>query len=213
MLRQSMTNQIKTICDFYAITQKLKNTVRIGLKKWEVDAERFETVAEHIYGTQMLAFAINSEFELELDMGKVIFMLAFHELAESLLGDFPFETPREEKYEKELSAVEQILAPLGDGERVRKLWLEFENGETKEAKFARLIDKLESNFQIKFYEENGCTDLNKPRTGRYKQLCDEGIAKGYKTFAKMWIEHDKEHFGYDEIFRNIADFVADNKIF
>ena len=81
--------QIKNICDFYATTHRLKNTLRSGWKVWDIDAERFESVAEHIYGTQMLAFAINSEFELGLDLYKVIFMLAFHELAEALVGDIP----------------------------------------------------------------------------------------------------------------------------
>jgi hypothetical protein len=33
-----------------------------------VKSDRLESVAEHIYGTQMLAFVINSEFDLGLDV-------------------------------------------------------------------------------------------------------------------------------------------------
>ena len=212
-----MTTKLKTICDFYAITHKLKELLRIGPKVWQIDAERFESVAEHIYGTQMLALAISSEFEWGgADIGKVCLMLSCHELGETIIGDLPVvgrKVSGEQKHDLEREAIEEILAPLTGGELVKNLWLEFEENKTKEAKFARFVDKLECDFQIKFYDETGCADIDKPRTGDFARLIAEGKAKGFETFSKMWIEYDKQHFAFDELFSSIADFVAEEKIF
>jgi len=213
------TQQIKNVCDFYVITHNLKNSFRMGWKVWGIDAERFESVAEHVYGTQMLAFAINSEFELGLDLYKVIFMLAFHELAEALTGDISFisndkDAPtREEKGQMELEAIKKILAPMNDSGTIHDIFVEFEENKTKEAKFARLVDKLDCDFQVKFYEENGFNDIHKAREGIFEKLCSEGRAKGYKSLAKMWIEFDKAQFNYDEVFASIADYIAENDIY
>ena len=209
-------SKIKNICDFYAITHKLKNTLRSGWKVWEIDAERFESVAEHIYGTQMLALAINSEFELGLDIARVALLLAVHELGEAIIGDLPNvgrKISSDEKRKIELEAVEKILAPLNNSQMIKDAFLEFENRETPEAKFAFFIDKLDCTIQCKFYEERGCNDLHKPRHGEYGRLIEEGVAKGYKTFTKMWAEYDKEHFKFDELFTSIVDYFVENYIF
>ena len=64
--------KFNNVCDFYMITHKLKNLLRKGWIEWKVNSERIESFAEHIYGTQMLAFAINSEFNLGVDIEKVV---------------------------------------------------------------------------------------------------------------------------------------------
>jgi putative hydrolase of HD superfamily len=212
-------NKIKSVCEFYAIAHRLKNTVRAGWQVWGIEAKRLESIAEHCFGTQCLAFAINSQFELGLDITKVVFMLAFHDLAEAIVGDIPVVSAvaksisPAKKHEMELNAITKILSPMNDGERINQLWLEYEEKKTRESIFARLVDKLECNFQIKFYEEKGCNDIHKPRHGTFKELCDSGIRKGYTTLAKMWIEHDKKNFEYDDLFTAIADYIIVNRIF
>ena len=44
-------------------------------------------MAEHVYGTCMLAIAIDSEFDFCIDLQKVILMIVIHELDELELGD------------------------------------------------------------------------------------------------------------------------------
>lgn len=84
-----ITNSLK----FYLLATELKDKVRSGWKIWHVNKERLESVAEHIYGTCILAIALDSEFELGLDLSKVIFMLVLHELEEVIIGDLtPFDT-------------------------------------------------------------------------------------------------------------------------
>lgn len=212
-------NKLKNICDFYVITHRLKNIIRTGWIVWKVKAERFESVAEHIYGTQMLAFVINSEFDLGLNIEKVSLMLAMHELGETIVGDIPVvdilakKITKEEKHKMEADAVLKILSPLNDKNRLLEILDEFEKNKTAEAEFAHRVDKLEACFQVKYYEEKDCNDYATPRTGIFEKLRQENTAKGWTTMAKAWIEHDKQHCNFDKLFISLADYLADNKIF
>ena len=68
------------VLSYYVLCNKLKNTIRTGWENWHVNADRVESIAEHVYGVQMLAIAMASEYKYEIDLEKVILMLAIHEL-------------------------------------------------------------------------------------------------------------------------------------
>lgn len=55
--------QIKNALDFYCFANNLK---------YENSFDANETVANHIYGSLILAIAMNSEFSITQDIGKVI---------------------------------------------------------------------------------------------------------------------------------------------
>ena len=46
------------VLGYYVLCNKLKDLIRTGWKNWNVDRDRIESVAEHIYGTQQLAIAM-----------------------------------------------------------------------------------------------------------------------------------------------------------
>ena len=52
------------------LCNKLKNVIRKGWKDWHVKKERLESVAEHIFGVQMLAIAMKSEYEYDVDLNE-----------------------------------------------------------------------------------------------------------------------------------------------
>ena len=65
-----MSKEQKVI-NYYVLCNKLKNVIRTGQKNWNVKKERIESVAKHIYGVQMLAIAMKSEYQydkLECDL-------------------------------------------------------------------------------------------------------------------------------------------------
>ena len=64
----------QNVVNYYVLCNKLKNLIRTGWKDWHVQKERIESVAEHIYGVQMLAIAMQSEYEYNIDLKKVIFV-------------------------------------------------------------------------------------------------------------------------------------------
>lgn len=92
-----MKNKIETAIKYYKLCTKLKDTIRTGPIVWNAKRERIESVAEHIYGVQMLAISIYYQFGYKLDIMKVIYMLAIHELEEIEIGDLAFLKLQEKK--------------------------------------------------------------------------------------------------------------------
>lgn len=202
------------VVNYYVICNRLKDTIRTGWNDWNVNRKRIESVAEHVYGTQMLAIGIAFEYKYDLDIQKVIFMIAVHELGEAVIGDLThFQISKEEKEKKEHEAVHNILGNLLGGEKIEELFLEFDEGKTPEAKFAYQCDKLECNIQCKLYDEENCVDLNNQEGNStaneklVKELLDNG-----KSWSEMWIEYWEQKCAFDKNFFAINEYVKNNKI-
>lgn len=204
----------KNIVSFYVTCNKLKDIVRTGWQEWGVQRERVESIAEHIYGVQMLVIAMWSEFKYDIDLNKVLSMIAVHEMEEILIGDITlFDKKHCNKTEDGHKAVEEILSVLQNGKSIRDLIFEFDERKTNEAKFAYWCDKLECDLQCKLYDEQHCVDLNKQQgnevsSNQYvKQVLDEE-----KTWSKAWIRFGQERYDYDKNFLEVSNFAKDNEI-
>jgi len=204
----------KNVIDFYIICIRLKDTIRTGWTNWGVQKDRLESVAEHIYGTQMLAIAMWSEYKYDIDMTKVLTMLAVHELEETVIGDLTiFNTDAQTKKDMGHKAVTDILGKLSSGDTIKNLIFEFDERKTKEARFAYFCDKLEADLQCKIYDEQQCVDLSKHvssearEDGRVKQLLEE---EG--SWSGMWMKFGQERYGYDENFKSVSEYAKKHKI-
>ncbi len=207
-------NNPKNVLEFYCLCNKLKYVIRTGWKNWHVNKERLESVAEHVYGTQMLAIAMYSEYKYDIDIGKVVYMLAVHELEEIIIGDLTqFQISREEKEKLGHEAIEKVLSPLKDKEYIKNIILEFDDRETPEANFAYHIDKLECDIQCKLYDEDNCVDVDKVRNKlnfhdpEVFKMLDEG-----KSWSEMWMTFGQRRYGYDENFTEVSNYAKDNRI-
>ena len=204
--------KIQKLLKFYLLATELKNKIRSGWIVWNVSKERLESVAEHIYGTCILAIAIDSEFNLNIDLSKVVMMLVLHEIEEIKIGDLTLfdKITDDEKRIIGKEAVTQVLKPLSKKDKYIELIEEFENMQTKESIFAKMCDKLEADIQSKIYCEQGYCDMYAENVVHL--LKDERIAKmineGAKTVADLFIENDKLKFK-EKTFEDIADFVKE----
>lgn len=204
----------ENVVNYYVICNKLKNIIRTGWKDWNVKKERLESVAEHIFGTQMLAIAMKSEYQYDVDIMKVIFMLAIHELGETIIGDLTqFQISKEEKIKIEHDAVKEILSNLLEEKQIEELFLEFDSHKTKEAIFAYQCDKLECDLQSKLYDEEGCVDLNHQENNKtmdnklVKQLLQEG-----NSWSEMWLKFGQSIYPYDDNFIAVSNYALNNNI-
>lgn len=209
-----MRSKEENVLAYYTLCNRLKNTIRTGWKDWNVNRERLESVAEHIFGVQMLAIAMKSEFLYEIDLMKVVFMLAIHELGETVIGDLTrFQITREEKEKLEHEAVHKILYNLLDGEMIEALFLEFDAQETLEARFAYQCDKLECDLQCKLYDEEGCVDLQHQEgnmtieDAQVKELLRAGM-----SWSEMWLQFGQKNYPYDENFRSVSEYAKKHQI-
>ena len=183
----------ENVINFYIICNRLKNTIRTGWIDWNVKRDRLESVAEHIYSTQMLAI---------------------HELGETIIGDLTlFQISKEEKEQIEHEAVFKILDGLVDKEYIKELFLEFDSQKTKESIFAYQCDKLECDLQSKLYDIEGCIDLNNQKGNTtmnnptVKKLLDNG-----DSFSDMWLKFGQKKYPYDDNFRSVSSYMIGNKL-
>ena len=204
----------ENVIKYYVMCNKLKNVIRTGCKIWNVERERVESVAEHIFGVQMLAIAMKSEYEYDIDIMKVVFMLVVHELGEIVIGDLTmFEISKEEKAKREKEAVHKILCGLLDGKEIENLFTEFDSHSTKEAMFAYQCDKLECDLQSKLYDEEGCVDLNKQEGN---DLLENELVKKLlseeKSWSGMWLRFGQTVYPYDDNFKDVSKYALNNSI-
>ncbi len=204
----------ESVINYYVICNRLKNVIRTGWKNWNVQRERIESVAEHIFGVQMLAIAMKSEYQYDVDIMKVIFMLAVHELGETVIGDLTqFQISKDEKEKLEHQAVNKILSGLLDGNQIEQLFLEFDAHNTKESIFAYQCDKLECDLQSKLYDEEGCVDLNKQDGNDIlRNLRVQELLKNGASWSTMWLRFGQQVYPYDNNFRAVSDYAINNDI-
>ena len=209
-----MDKKIKDIMSFYALCSKLKDTIRKGPLTWNANRKRIESVAEHIYGVQMLAISIYYQFGYKLDLNKVIYMLAIHELEEIEIGDLAFyETTKEDKLEKGKNATDLILKDLIGKEEISNLLDEYNERKTEEAIFAYHCDKLECDVQMKLYDQEGCFDLNNQPNNPIIDLPSvKKVLESENSISNAWIEFDRSKFEDDPVFIEIINWLKDNNI-
>lgn len=208
-------DKIKTILDYYVLTSKLKDVIRSGWKAWGVKRERLESVAEHIYGTCMLAIAIWSETLPEVNISEVIMMLALHETEEIIIGDItPFDCESKQKIKKEgQKAVLAVFKNFIAKDVYFKLIQDFDARSTPEAVFAHKCDKLESDLMARIYNDEGV--LKYDYAGEIKN--NPFAVKTRKEFGEdpaiCFARYDRKHFeDTDDIFLKINKYLEKNKV-
>ncbi len=145
-------NITNTLFKFY----DLEKLYRKGFKLNNIENCNCQTVAEHVAAVTNLALLTILEYNMDIDIGKVMQILAVHEYGETIIGDItPFDgISKEEKYEAEKLAFKEIVKDLNNSDYLYALWDEFEKKETKEAKFAYDMDKLEAALNSLRYEKS-----------------------------------------------------------
>lgn len=204
----------ENVLRYYLLCNKLKNVIRTGWKDWNVKAERLESVAEHIYGVQMLALAMNSEFHYDINIMKVLYMLAVHELEEIYIGDLTlFQISSSQKKLLGHEAVSKVLGNLIKKEEIQEIIEEFDARITKEAKFAYHCDKLECDLQSKIYDERNLVDLNDQQDNKtfYDERVQKFLKEG-KSFSDMWLLFGQSLYSYDENFTAVSNYARKNDI-
>jgi len=153
--------QTKNTIDFLSIVGKLKRTPRTGWTKYPEITSQVESVADHSFRIALMAFVFGlqqqqQQGEGSLDVQKLVTIALVHDISESIVGDI---TPhcgisKEEKNRLEVEAMQKLKHALGDvaGETIEALWLEYENGSSREARVVKELDKLEMLLQASEYE-------------------------------------------------------------
>jgi putative hydrolase of HD superfamily len=133
---------VQEIIDFIREVDRLKGIER---KTKPLGLERYENSAEHSWQLAVMVPSLSRFSAVPIDELRTIKMLLLHDIGEIDTGDtIVYATAiREEKKAEERAAVERIcgMLPAETGSQFVELWMEFEAGETPEAKFAHAMDR------------------------------------------------------------------------
>jgi putative hydrolase of HD superfamily len=137
---------------FLLEADKLKTVLR---QSTLIDASRQENSAEHSWHLALMALVLRDHSPPGTDLSRVIAMLLLHDLVEIDAGDLFVYAGAQAQARQEVAeraAADRIFAllPPSQAQAFRALWDEFEERRTREAKFARALDRLQpmlANYQ------------------------------------------------------------------
>ena len=114
-------------------------------------SERHENDAEHSWHLAMMVMVLSEYANEPIDILKVLKMVLLHDIVEIDAGDtFLYDTTKDHtNTDEELIAAHRIFGILPEdmAKDFTEIWIEFENGESNDAKFAKAIDRLEPILQ------------------------------------------------------------------
>ncbi|PIS38667.1 MAG: hypothetical protein COT34_02450 [Candidatus Nealsonbacteria bacterium CG08_land_8_20_14_0_20_43_11] len=171
---------MKPILKFLIEAGKLKGKKRRGWKLHQI--KNPETTAEHIFHLCLLVWTMGEK--KKIDTGRAIKIALVHDLCEVYAPDLtPYDPllPKNRKKIKEIlkkwpqfsqqmkkekekgkkqvesAALEKLVVglPVGLKEKIKTLWLDYEQGLTKEGRFVKQADKLVNFLQGMIYWQKG----------------------------------------------------------
>jgi putative hydrolase of HD superfamily len=138
--------------------QQLDRVPRLGFSLRGVPNP--ESVTEHSWHLAFLVWSLAPKIP-GLDAAKALEIALIHDLAELRLGDLPLGAsrylPAGAKRRAEGQALADVAAPLGDG--AGRLFAEYQEGVTLEARTVKACDKLQLMLKVAAYERAGAKGL------------------------------------------------------
>lgn len=154
---------------FFHLLERLKTTKREGWRRFGISYG--ESISDHMYRMAIMTMLAPPSLAARLNIPHCTKMALIHDMAESLVGDI---TPvdkhvsKAEKARREGEVMDYITknllggVPGGGltGEEIRRVFQEYEDNETLEARFVHDVDKMELLLQMVEYERALGADLS-----------------------------------------------------
>ncbi len=138
--------ELEGLLAFLRRAERLKDTVRSGY----TSEGRQESVADHTWRLCLMALLLHDRFD-GVDFARLIKICIVHDLGEAIGGDIPApdQDTDQGKADRERSDLLDLLTPLAPPQRdeITRLWDEYEEAVTPEARLAKALDKLETLLQ------------------------------------------------------------------
>lgn len=173
-----------TLLDALLELQALDRMPRIGYSMRGIVEP--ESISEHSFQLCMLVWALADQVP-GLDRGRALELALMHDVAEVRTGDIPRTAsdylPRRVKHEAERQVVRDLLAPVG--ERAIELLVEYQTGESAEARFVSACDKLQLLLKSWTYERWGAGDALEELWQNLEDFPDGGFDAVRELFEEL----------------------------
>lgn len=121
-----------------------------------------ESVAGHIVNTCFVVLALGPRVKPALDVDRAVTLALLHDAPEALTGDLPRAVkellPAGAKAQAEERAARTLLGPVAPFAHAR--WSEYHAGESREARFVKLCDRLQMGVRAVAYRQLGLRGLD-----------------------------------------------------
>lgn len=138
-----------------------------------INSNRCENDAEHSWHLAMMTLILAEHSNEPIDVLKVIKMVLIHDIVEIDAGDtFIYDTQKNHtNTANEFEAAKRIfgILPTKQRDELIDLWMEFEEGKTVDAKFAKAMDRLEPLLQNASNSGGTWTEYNVPYQKVYEK--------------------------------------------
>ena len=129
---------------FLMEADRLKEITRANVT---TGSRRPENSAEHSWHLALFALVLSEYADEDIDLNRVIVMLLLHDLVEIDAGDHPLHAEHDHAAiaAEEARAADRLFGLLPDDQaaQFRAIWEEFEAAETREARFAKALDRFQ----------------------------------------------------------------------
>jgi putative hydrolases of HD superfamily len=160
-----MTKSPQKIIEFIHKAGELKTATRFKDSKNMVG----DSAAEHSWRTALMTFILLDELKIKVNVTKALEIALVHDVVESVVGNVDYTSilsgkiSEKQKKALEEKAISQLtkLLPQASGSKISALWHEYEKGITKEAKFVKAMNRLET---MMYLLEVGHKGYDKPES-------------------------------------------------
>ena len=151
------------------LPQILEFLKRVNSMKYEIryadvapgKDDKRDVVAAHSWRQTLMVYLIGQYFikteQIKLDLDRAVKLAIIHDLPQAVVGNTSFggKYKDRENIERKVSAGEaeglkKLLVGLPDdfASEIYDLWVEYDNAETPEARFVKIMDKVEAALQL-----------------------------------------------------------------
>jgi putative hydrolase of HD superfamily len=136
-----MSDRMPVMEAFLVDVEQLKLVQR---RAYVSDGSRRENSAEHSWHLALGLVTLARELDLDIDLEKALVMALIHDTCEIDAGDTPiYGATRPDQHEAELACIDRLAAHgLKFGQELRDLWLEYEQQQTREARWVKVMDRV-----------------------------------------------------------------------
>ncbi len=201
--------EIQNILDFSMEANELKLVERYSeLKKYNKEFWG-DYSAGHSWRLALLVLLFTEDVKEDLDIKKMLELAVIHDIAETLTGDIDARLVDEgvvkkaDKHRDEQKALRELLKnlPTKLQEKIQNIWNEYEEAKTKEARFVKVLDKVEAQTHILSQDLNDKYDVpnfvlhyaDKPvsKCPRLKPVMDIVKSELLEDFKKRGVKYHK----------------------
>lgn len=213
-----MNGFYKEIFEFTNLAGKLKEIERFkGQFYWRdyPKPTRYESPADHSWRLALLVILFADQLSQKLDLEKALKMAVVHDLHEVVCGDaspvgedgdgnktYAFNKKiAKQKSAREIKGAKKIFAklPRKQAADLYKIWLEYEQAKSFEAKVVKSLDKIEASIQVLQYRQGHMFPEHLEFTAKYGtkgsevdpaihefgQFIVQELRKKYREFKKQ----------------------------